>query len=209
VLSRLTCALLGHQPVRTQTRHSFGRDIIAERSDCSRCHRTLHSWPPPLGASTRLTPHESRSGSSRVVPITDLDARAWSIMCWRQEHLPLDRVRSRGDRDSLSIVEGRAANKVAARFGLDELHTFSLSAHHGQEVKRRLADAKPMLGRGQDVACPSRAEMRIVSRHRRRRLRALNFTVGWGTWFSNRRVGLRWRLFRLRTRNAYRGIGAQ
>ena len=95
--------------------------------------------------------------------------------------------------DSLSIVEGRAANKVAARFGLDELHTSRFQRITGKKSKGGWPTRNPMLGRGQDVACPSRAEMRIVSRHRRRRLRALNFTVGWGTWFSNRRVGLRWR----------------
>ena len=32
-----------------------------------------------------------------------------------------------------------------------------------------------------------------------------NVTVGWGTWFGNRRVGLRDRWFRLRTSSSYRG----
>jgi hypothetical protein len=32
----------------------------------------------------------------------------------------------------------------------------------------------------------------------------LNFTVGWGTWFGNRRIGLRDRWFQLRTLGHFR-----
>jgi hypothetical protein len=35
--------------------------------------------------------------------------------------------------------------------------------------------------------------------------RGHNVTVGWGTWFDNRRVGLRNRWSRLRMTNSYRG----
>jgi hypothetical protein len=28
-----------------------------------------------------------------VLPIEDLDPRAWSLTCWQQAHLPLDPVR--------------------------------------------------------------------------------------------------------------------
>ncbi len=49
------------------------------------------------------------------------------------------------------------------------------------------------------------ALIRVSHAHRPlRRPMALNFTVGWGTWFSNRALNLRDRWFRLRTAGAYR-----
>lgn len=43
------------------------------------------------------------------------------------------------------------------------------------------------------------------TRSRRTRRRWFRFTVGWGTWFSNRRVALRDRWFWMRTLPDYRG----
>ena len=45
---------------------------------------------------------------------------------------------------------------------------------------------------------------RIARRRRRRRLGWLSFAVGWGTWFGNRRIGLRNYWFRLRTLRYFR-----
>jgi hypothetical protein len=199
MFERLTCRLVGHRPVLEQTRHPVGRDIIAVRSQCGRCRKVLRSWPPPLGVSTGTTVFATRPP---LMPIADLDPGAWSILCWRQEHLPLGHVRNGADRDSLVIIEGRAANRAAERFGLDNLHTHSLVVRHRQEVERRLREAGPA------PATAGRDGSHHTGRRQPHLPHVLNFTVGWGTWFQNRQVGLRWRWFRLRTRSAFRGIGA-
>ena len=198
MLKRLSCRVLGHLPVTTQTAHPVGRDIIAEQVDCSRCGKVLRSWPLPLGAPNRVPVFYVEP---QVLPIADLDPDAWSTMCWRQERLPLGRVRSRADRDSLRIIEDRAAIKVAKRLGLDDQHSFSLVTHHHQEVEANLTKAYPRYSRDHDSV--RRAGV-TASRNFGPQLRALNFTVGWGTWFNNRKVGVRWRLFRIRTLNVSR-----
>jgi hypothetical protein len=198
MLKRLTCSLIGHRRVTTRTLHPVAKDVIADRTDCSRCHKTLRSWPPPLGAPGLASEF---ADPVRLAPIGDLDQSAWSIMRARQEHLPIGHVRNSADRESLRIVESRAANKIAKRFGFDELHTFSLQVHHCNEVEKRVADQLPTDSHDWEPTGSLRAGSVATYRRFARRPRALNFTVGWGTWFRNRQVGIRWRLFRLRTLN--------
>jgi hypothetical protein len=155
-----------------------------------------------------LTPHSASGdgdGDGRVLPIEDLDPRVWSVMRWRQAHLPLDRVRRRSDWDSLGTMEGRAARKVASRLGLEDRQSFSVVVRHLEEVGRRLMAERPDLVI-EDRGGGSRARAVVGLRPAFNRPQFLNFTVGWGTWFRNRQVGIRWRLFRFRTLGYYRGI---
>ena len=138
--------------------------------------------------------------------VSDLDARAWRVLRWRQDHLPLDRLRRVSDREALSHLERGAAWRLARQLGLDDGQCHSLDWHHSAEVERRASRARP------DLAGPQRAPGRTVGApglmyihrwHRRHGL--LNVTVGWGVWLHNRQVGLRDRWFRLRTIPDYRG----
>lgn len=140
--------------------------------------------------------------------VADLDTRAWTVLRWRQDHLPLGRLHRPGDLQALSHLERAAAWRLAGRLGLDDDQRYSLIGRHADEVAKLAARARPDLAprtppsrarRGPTITAPRRL-------HRpHRRLRVLNVTVGWATWFGNRRVGLRDRWFRLRTIRHYRG----
>jgi hypothetical protein len=143
------------------------------------------------------------------LPISDLDDRAWDALRWRQDHLPIGRLRRPSDREALLHLERDEAWRLADRLALDDDQRYSLISHHADEVGRRVERARPDLP--QPPSRRDRAQARAVAmsrRHRRRRGRTLtlrNVTAGWGVWFGNRRVGLRDRWFRLRTSNSYRG----
>ena len=140
------------------------------------------------------------------LPIADLEAQTWSALRWRQDHLPLERVRRRSDGDALSHLEHNAAWRLVQRPGLDDDQRYSLIWHHAEQVAQRLAEARPDLADSHSAAGRPTAAMEMRFRPRRpRRPAVLNFTVGWGTWFRNRQVGLRDRWFRLRTIRYYRG----
>ena len=128
------------------------------------------------------------------LPAGQLDDRAWSMLCWRQGHLPLDRLRRPPDRQSLSHLEEKAAWRVADQLGLDDDQRYSLIRHHADQVEQRMAAAKP------ELAGPRR-----VRGLPRRRGGFLNVTVGWDAWLENRQVNLRDRWFRIRTISYYRG----
>jgi hypothetical protein len=135
------------------------------------------------------------------LPVERLDARAWRVLCWRQDHLPLGRLRRRQQAASLSRLEDRAALRLADRLGLDDDQRYSLLRQHADQVRRRVAEARP------DLADPLRLGPRPGPRAgmRRRPGRVRRLTVGWGAWLENRRTGLRDRWLALRTRAAYRG----
>jgi hypothetical protein len=140
------------------------------------------------------------------LPVGDLDRRAWAALRWRQDHLPLGRVRRRSDWDALSHLEGKAAWRLTTRPALDDDQRYSLMWHHADQVEQRVARTRP------DLARPRRALGRpatvmVISpgRRRLRRHGAPRFTAGWAAWFGNRRTGLRDRWFRLRTIRYYRG----
>ncbi len=143
------------------------------------------------------------------LPVSELDGRAWATLGWRQDHLPVGKLRRPSDREALLNLERAEAWRIADRLAVDDDQRYSLISHHEIEVGRRVERARPDL-RGAPSA-RDRAQARataLARRHRRRpgRTRALrNVTVGWGTWFGNRRVGIRDRWFRLRTLTSYRG----
>src|SRR5580704_16196888 len=125
--------------------------------------------------------------------VADLDARAWAVLRWRQGHLPLSRLRRAGDLRALIHLERAAAWRVADRLGLDDDQRHSLVWQHAGQVGQLTARARTdLIG---SAGPPRRA--------RRSRWRP-RVTVGWATWFGNRRVGLRDRWFRLRTTWHYR-----
>jgi hypothetical protein len=139
------------------------------------------------------------------LPVTTVDARAWTVLRWRQDHLPLGRLRRARDLEALAHLERAAAWRLADRLGLDDDQRYSLVRHHSDQVDRLAARSRPDLapehrapGRAGAVAGP-------YGRRGRPRHRFLNVTAGWAVWFGNRRTGLRDRWFRLRTLPYYRG----
>jgi len=146
------------------------------------------------------------------LPDAELDPRAWAALAWRQDHLPMGSLRRRTDREALLNLERDQAWRIGDRLGLDDDQRYSLIARHASEVERRVDQARPDIpGPARTAAeAGARAQARAVALSRTHRRRAKlprtirNVTVGWGAWFSNRRVGLRDRWFRLRTAAAYR-----
>lgn len=122
--------------------------------------------------------------------VTDLDERAWRVLRWRQDHLPLHRVRGAGDAAALANLERAAATRLAERLGLGDDQSYSLLSHHASQVEARIASEHPGLA---------------PQGPRRPRTRRGVVPVGWPVWFGNRRVNMRDRLFRLRTARDYRG----
>jgi len=131
------------------------------------------------------------------LPVTDLDPRAWSVLRWRQNHLPLSRLRRSGDLLALIHLERAAAWRVADRLGLDDDQRHSLVWQHAAQISQRIARTRTdLVGSSGPRPRPGRLP---------RRPGYLNVTVGWATWFGNRRGAFRDRWFRLRTTSHYRG----
>jgi hypothetical protein len=137
------------------------------------------------------------------LPVADLDGRAWTALRWRQDHLPLDRVRRPPDLDALTHLESNAAWRLAQRLDLDDDQRYSLICHHTDRVEQRLTQARPDLTERRRTPGPRARAMAMSSLRPRHGF--LRLTVGWGAWFRNRQVGLRDRWFRLRTIRSYRG----
>lgn len=134
-----------------------------------------------------------------ALPVTDLSPRAWALLGWRRDHLPVGRLRRPSDSEALTHLERAAVWRVADRLALDDDQRFSLLRHHEQAVGELIGRARPDLVEARGGADRRRMLMR---RHRHGWLRV---TVGWGAWFGNRRVAARNRWFRLRTAREYRG----
>jgi hypothetical protein len=144
------------------------------------------------------------------LPIDELDQPAWALLSWRQGHLPLSRLRRQSDWYALSNLERRAAWRTADRRGLDDDQRYSLLSHHHDRVEALAHEARPDLveTRQQLKQRSQRSMPRLGYQQRPRRAWrrvAPSFMVGWPTWFSNRRAGLRDKYFRLLTARAYRG----
>jgi Clp amino terminal domain, pathogenicity island component len=137
-----------------------------------------------------------------ALPVADLDPRAWAVLRWRQDHLPLGRLHRRSDTEALVHLERAAVWRLADRQSLGDDQRFSLTDHHERQVAERVARARPELSGPRDR--PGRLQAMAVT-GRRPRSRVLRFTVGWRAWVSNRQTGWRDRWFRLRTVGAYRG----
>ena len=143
------------------------------------------------------------------LPLDDLDRSAWVVLSWRQGHLPLGRLKRQSDWCALSNLERRAAWQTADRRGLDDDQRYSLLSHHWDRVETLAHEARPDLvqTRQQLKERYQRSMPLLVHQQQPRAWRRIapNFMVGWPTWFSNRRVGLRDKYFRLVTAPAYRG----
>lgn len=128
------------------------------------------------------------------LPVADLDRQAWTVLSWRQSHLPLARLNRHSDWQALSHLEHNAAWRLAGRLGLDDDQRYSLIWHHADQVKRRVTAAWPDLD-----------PHRRGPRHPIPRNALLAVAVGWEVWCHNRLVNLRNRWFRLRTLRYYHG----
>jgi Clp amino terminal domain, pathogenicity island component len=153
------------------------------------------SMPPLTPAGTSDRP---------PLPIADLDARAWAVLSWRQDHLPLRRLRGASSWSGLWSVEYRMAWRLPSRLGLDDDQRYSLLSQHRSAVEERLAAARPDLAPVR--AAPSWLQWRQATRRMRlyRRLHLPSFLIGWPSWFGNRRAGIRDRWFWLTTLRHYR-----
>ena len=149
--------------------------------------------PPPVPAGTMDRP---------ALPVGELDERAWGVLRWRQDHLPIGKLRGRGDLAALGNLERDAALRIAGRLRLDDDQRYSLLSRHDAEVTARATAARPDLG-PRPRRPPLRYRRRYRMRYRPRWLAGL--PGGWAAWLSNRRVSVRDRWFRLRTRGSYRG----
>jgi len=141
-----------------------------------------------------------------ALPVGELNQRAWAVLRWRQDHLPIGRLRRRRDTEALIHLERDAVWRLSGRLALDDDQRFSLTHHHEAAVDEVVRRARIDVAR-QDGQT-AHAELRALAFRRirrRRRLPLLRFTVGWGAWLSNRRVQIWDRWFRLRTLDAYRG----
>jgi hypothetical protein len=143
------------------------------------------------------------------LPLDDLDPSAWAALSWRRSHLPLGRLKHQSDWFALSSLERRAAWQTADRRGLDDDQRYSLLSHHHGRVEALAHEARPDLveTRQQRKQRYQRSTPPLVPQQRPQAWRrtAPNFMIGWLTWFSNRRTGLRDKYFRLVTAPAYRG----
>jgi hypothetical protein len=135
------------------------------------------------------------------LPVEALDPRATAILRWREEHLPLRRVRTRSSWQALQSVEATAVWRLASKLELDDDQRYSFLTYHRQRVEQRMTDARPDLAPEPPEV---RGQLRMVAIVKRRRRRWLRFTIGWGTWFHNRWVGIRDRWFTVTTLHYYR-----
>lgn len=142
------------------------------------------------------------------LPVGELDPRASAALCWRQDHMPLRKIRRRGHYAALRHLESQATWRVSSKLSLDDDQRYSLLRHHVDRIEQLAAQAKPELVELRSSVSQFRVRTgmtRTAGRRRRlRRPRWMNFTVGWGTWFANRQVGLRNRWFRFRTISDFR-----
>jgi hypothetical protein len=137
---------------------------------------------PPAGSMDRL-----------ALPVAELDERAWGALRWRQDHLPLGRLRHHRDWAALGNLERAAARRIADDLGLDDDQRCSLMSHHDTQVARRAAAAHPGLA-------PRPRKPPAWQRHPW----LSGLPAGWAAWLSNRWVSVRDRWFRLRTLSSYR-----
>jgi len=142
--------------------------------------------------------------------ISELDSGAWSVLCWRQDRLPLHRLKRRRHWYALSSLENRAALRVADRFRVDEDQRYSLLRHHSDRVDALAYAAHPDLvvtmQQLRDAHRSGSPNLRPIVRSRSAWERVVpGFMIGWPTWFANRRVGIRNKWFRLNTLLDYRG----
>ena len=94
------------------------------------------------------------------LPVSELDGRAWAALRWRQDHLPVGRLRRPSDREALLHLERNEAWRVADRLAVDDDQRYSLISHHASEVGRRVERARPDLPRRRAHETAPRRERR-------------------------------------------------
>ena len=144
------------------------------------------------------------------LPVADLDPGLWTVLRWRQDHLPLRQLHGRPDARALERLESDAVWRLVGRLGLDDDQRFSAMHHHRDRVTRMIAQARPELADG--TAAPRRSNGRPPPQARLapmpRRGLPLRHRLGLDAWVSNRQSSARLRWLRLRTRRAYRDCPA-
>jgi hypothetical protein len=190
------------EPEALESLRLAGLDLMAVREAALASLGAPRDLPPM--AMPPLTP--AGTLDRPPLPVEQLDARAWSLLSWRQDNLPLNQVRREEHYAALRRLETRAVWRVSDKLELDDDQRYSLVTHHLERVEQRAAKANPNSLPQRSLELPHDFATTGVARGRRRlfRPRWLNFTVGWGTWLGNRRVGLRNRWFQLRTLGHFR-----
>lgn len=169
-------------------------------------------WPdqhyePFLGPAPKLP---AGTHDQPPLPVEQLDRRAWTILTWRQGHLPLRHLRRTSDWQALWSLEQREVWRIAARLGLEDDQRYSLLSRHGECVRRLAHEANPSIA--ESARLPKTAPMTpiplVVTRRRIRRAWLVpRFMAGWSCWFGNRRAEIgAWLCvtkFRFVTRSAY------
>src|SRR5580698_2867750 len=86
----------------------------------------------PADLPSLVMPALAPAGSMDRPPLAvgSLDARAWAVLRWRQDHLPLDRLRRDRDREALCHLERDAAWRLASQLGLDDDQRYSVVRQH-------------------------------------------------------------------------------
>lgn len=186
VLRALSMAGLGRETVRAAVLTAIG--VPADLAPIP--------LPPLVPAGTMDRP---------ALPVPELDERAWRVLRWRQDHLPLHKVGRRSDCAALEHLEQHAAWRLSTRLSLDDDQRYSLYRRHLDEVRRRVLAVNPAVAAAPPP--PPQAARRAVKRlmWRGRFHGYLAFLGGWRIWFGNRRVAARDWWFWLRTRSAYAG----
>lgn len=162
----------------------------------------------PSLAMPPLTPAGTLDRPPLEVP--QLDPGAWAHLSWRQQRLPLRRVRRSWQWEGLWSLEHRAAWRAADRFGVDEDQRYSLLRQHMERVEALASAARPGLV---ELRYSPRASGHsppvLIARgqvHPRRWAKVVpRFIAGWRIWFANRRADARNRYFWLMTLPYYRG----
>jgi hypothetical protein len=118
-----------------QTLSRAGLDLAAIR------RAALAGIGAPAGQPAVSLPPLPPAGSldRPFLPVTELDERAWRVLAWRHDHLPLDRLCRAGHRQGLSHLERDEASRLADRLGLDEDQRYSLIWHHDAAVEQQVA----------------------------------------------------------------------
>ena len=149
--------------------------------------------PAPVPAGTMDRP---------ALPAGELDERAWGVLRWRQDHLPIASLRGRGDLAALGNLERDAALRIAGAPAPGRRPALLAARGMTPRSPARATAARPDLG-----PRPRRPPLRYRRRYRMRyRPRWFaGIPGGLAAWLSNRRVSVRDRWFRLRTRGSYRG----
>jgi hypothetical protein len=102
--------------------------------------RCAFSGAPPGTPAIRMPPLMPTGTLDRpALALDDLNPPAWQVLRWRQEHLPLQRLRRRSHYEALWHLESRAAWRASSRLGLDDDQRYSLSQHYLEHVERLAA----------------------------------------------------------------------